>query len=371
MTEIAECADLHKSDATFGSDASRLFRPDAIDDACEKCGIEGPMREVVLEALREINASPGEMRAAWHYYHLLFLSGENQIEAAKHWPIAPPASSIGRRLFYAIVCLAGVPEIRRRHAERGIAEDITWDTLGDLRVWLDHGRLGGDWVFERIDWLVRHCQLRLFRIGRAQIELAPFALPVRLIEHAEKRWVVALEEGRVVDPWGRLLPERYDLDSSRWNVLVKEGDEVALAHLPADGAFHFSHAYDFAFAVPEFLGSHFPERGIKAMYFEGWAVDPALESVLPARAALVRMLRQLYHLKRDRGSERPMLRSLFGRPVKSLDDVVPETTLQKAIVGAIRAGVQFRGGSALFVFGWPDGEHVRTLFRDWQHAHGR
>jgi hypothetical protein len=370
MSALGECTDLHKSESTFGADASRLFRPEAIADACDKCGIEGAMREAVLRALDEIDASPQELRAAWHYYHLLFLSGGDQIAAARHWPGAPPGASIGRRLLFAVVCLAGLPEVRRQHAARGIPEEITWHTFGDLRVWLNHDA-GGDWVFEKIDWLARHCQLRLFRLGRIQIELTRFTLPVRLLEHIEKRWVVAEEGGRVVDPWGCVLPESYDFDPQSWNVLVKAGDDVAIAHLPEDGVLRYGDGFGLALTVPAFLSQHFPERHVKALYFEGWLADPALELALPPRAALVRLNREMYHLKREHGSERPMLRSLFGRPVKSIDEVVPETNMQKTLVNAIRAGVTFRGGSALFALDWPAGEHARRAFRNWQQAHGR
>ncbi len=343
-----------------------LFRPEAIAAASDVCGFEADARAAVLQAAGEIDGSPALRNAAWHYYDLLFRSGEDQSDAAKGWPRAPLASSLGDRLLYLVVCLAGVHEIRRQHAVLGISDAVTAGTLGDIRIWLRGGARDEDWAFDNIDWLARHCQLRLFRIGRLQIELAPFPLAVRLLEHAERRWVVAIENGRVVDPRGRVLSGDYSFDGAAWTPLVKAGDIVALAHLPQDGTVGFGDLHEHVRMVPGFLRTYFPDHRVRAFYIDGWPLDPALESVLPARMPLVRTIRVVYHLRRTAGSDRPI-----GRPVASVDDVEPETRLQKAIVGAIRAGVTFRGSSALLPFDRPFGvEHVRTQFDDWRQAHG-
>jgi len=57
-------------------------------------------------------------------------------------------------MFYAFVCLAGLPHLERLHRQRGIDPAITYDTMADFALWMEHyHRQCGTWGLSEISWV--------------------------------------------------------------------------------------------------------------------------------------------------------------------------------------------------------------------------
>ncbi len=71
------------------------------------------------------------------------------------------------------LCLvyAFLPTVFDRYCEKGIPENIFWDTMSDIKIWIiDHrDRTGEDGLFE-LHWIMHHMNMNLFKIGRLQYQ---------------------------------------------------------------------------------------------------------------------------------------------------------------------------------------------------------
>ena len=60
-------------------------------------------------------------------------------------------------------------EISRKYKERGIPDEILYDTLRDIVVWTKTwSKLKGELYLGETNWLKRHLGMRLFKLGRLQ-----------------------------------------------------------------------------------------------------------------------------------------------------------------------------------------------------------
>ncbi len=97
----------------------------------EQLGVEPIDRAETLASRPNPEAHPAPWWVLDRAYHdLLSNMGRGQpVEGFGGWPGMPEGTgAVGRRL-YAWVFLAALPEVRRYHADRGVPDDISWDSL--------------------------------------------------------------------------------------------------------------------------------------------------------------------------------------------------------------------------------------------------
>ena len=119
------------------------------------------------------------------------------------------SAKIGGELTLACALLMA-EEAQREYQRLGIPPEIFDATMSDIRIWADHYKRdnGFDGLGE-IGWIVHHCRLELFRLGRLQFErsrvrLGPCvplrcrrSLPVRSGQHC---LAVHIPEGEKLSP---------------------------------------------------------------------------------------------------------------------------------------------------------------------------
>ena len=66
---------------------------------------------------------------------------------------------------------AFLPTVWDRYKEKNIPENIFWDTMSDIKIWIDdhRARTDEDGVFE-LHWLMHHMNLNIFKVGRLQYQ---------------------------------------------------------------------------------------------------------------------------------------------------------------------------------------------------------
>lgn len=64
-----------------------------------------------------------------------------------------------------------LPTVWNRYKEKGIEEEIFFDTMSDIKIWIDDykNRTGKDGLYE-LNWIMHHMNLNLFKIGRLQFQ---------------------------------------------------------------------------------------------------------------------------------------------------------------------------------------------------------
>jgi GNAT domain-containint protein/N-acyltransferase family protein len=178
--------------------------------------------------------------------------------------------------------LARIPEARRLHAERGLTDEESWETLRELprHAYLDrllHGTPG----LRKGWWVELAFSGRLFQLGRLQFEPREGFLAVHIPE-----------EG------GPLTPAAVDASLERAREL-------------------------------------FPEYA-EARCFS-WLLDPQLATLLPAGSNVVAFQRRFEPIA-DEGVEPRVLEFVFHELDPDLERLPRDTTLQRAIVDHLRGG---------------------------------
>jgi len=100
--------------------------------------------------------------------HLL-VTGLGGTAPLSRWPELPGAFG---RYAYVYVYLATLGDIRRYHAERGIPDEVSWETLADLgRHMTVYRKIRGVGGLHARPWLTRHFRGTIYSLGRLQFAM--------------------------------------------------------------------------------------------------------------------------------------------------------------------------------------------------------
>ncbi len=243
------------------------------------------------------------------YHDLLANMGRGESPAGfGGWPTLPAELGAVGRYLYVWLYLAVVPGVRRYHADRGIPDELSWQTLGMIKTALtehraEHGvgglGLSGQWGLP-------------LRFRGANYEL------------------------------GRLGFNRGEI-----SFLGRPYSYVLNVHIPAVGPMDAA-SCDASFAQARgFFARHFPDEPVSFFLCHSWLMDDQLALYLPQTSNLVQFQRrfQLVPERTPPVSDHDILHYIFGQhytgsemPEGMLDALPQDTTLRRAFVSHLRAG---------------------------------
>lgn len=228
------------------------------------------------------------------------------------WPAIPDIGGPAGRHLYAWALLAATPHVRRFHCERGIPDDVSWDTLGalgqNMTMWNTiHGEngLNGTWMLPLLFQGVS------YRLGRHVFDRGDGALNVHI------------PEGERLDP----TASQASFDRAR-----------------------------------QFFPRHFPEEPVRSFGCRSWLLDDQWAEYLPETSNIVQFQRRFRLVPEAPGADpasgdADILQFVFLRNPNDLSlspadiEALPqETTLQRAFVAHLRAGGHWRARSGSFPF---------------------
>jgi hypothetical protein len=200
--------------------------------------------------------------------------------------------------------VAAIPDALALNAARGIDEDVSWATLGNIGVTADayrsaHGRPGFDNAF----WLCQHVRGQIYRLGRLQFNV----------------------ETVTFDP----PPEAG----------VRKGDPALGVHIPPGSPLTPEACDDsFARALP-FFERHVPAGPFAIATCGSWLLDPQLAGMIGEDSNIVRFQRRFTPAS---GSTWPgdqdVLRFVFGNAGADPASLHPTTHLERALVAHLTSG---------------------------------
>lgn len=224
------------------------------------------------------------------------------------WPAPVPADDPLSRYFHLYVFIAGVDNVLRLHGNRGIPEDVTWSTLGDVGLQVANyqrrtGRPGFDGAF----WIWQHFRGTIFRLGRLQYNF------------------VAVD----FDPPG-------SLDARR-------SDPAVGIHIPAIGPLTVEACDESLRLATSFFARHFPEKECRLGTCNSWLLDEQLAEYLPEESNIITFQRRFTPVEdATLPGDEDVLRFVFGYLPESIDELPQSTTLERAIVNHLRDGRHWR-----------------------------
>ena len=272
------------------------------------------------DARSHLDENAALKRLAWHCHCLLFEPPLDMSSAVSDWPMMPVHLGDAGRLFYGLVLISGVPRLRELHQARGIAEEVTVDTLSDLEVWTRvYREKYGCWGLEEREWLSRHLGCRLFKLGRLQFEMTTFPPDVHTSRGREAEVECVLKKGTPI-----------------LNVHIQAG--VPLEHAACVESYRWARV---------FFAKHFPEWSFDAYHCDTWLLAPQLAEYLPAASNIIRFQRDWRLLPSPDTSGRQIVERAFGCTVDDPLKETARTSLQRAIIEHIRKGGHWRNGAGL------------------------
>lgn len=217
------------------------------------------------------------------------------------WPGLP--GEFGRH-FYVYVFLAAIPEIREFHAARGIDEDVSWASLGDMAQQMRvHRRIFGAGGLHTQEWLKLPYRGLLYSLGRLQFNFS-----------------------------------RYGSEA-RPGLPFAEGDLLLGTHIPEIGPLDAAECERSFARAAEFFAKHFPEAPVSHTVCHSWLLDPQLADYLRPETNIVRFQRMFTAIDDGRTGDRDVLEFVFRRVGDvDLDTLPQDTTLQRAVVSHLRSG---------------------------------
>jgi GNAT-like C-terminal domain/N-acyltransferase N-terminal domain len=228
------------------------------------------------------------------------------------WPPLPRSLGALGRFFYAYVLLAAIPDTRRWHRQRDIPDDVSWATLADLgRHLAIRRRIHGEGGLDTPTWLRSHFRGALYQLGRLQFCRSQIPYQPATLE--------------------------------RLGVRFRHGDPALELHIPEAGPLTpdaCDHSLRWA---RDFFARHFPAERYQVAICTSWLLDDQLAAYLGPEANIVRFQRRFRLLPGSVGDgDDDVLMFVFRRAAPALHELPQRTSLERAIVGHLRAGYHWR-----------------------------
>ncbi|MBI4928625.1 MAG: DUF5596 domain-containing protein [Anaerolineae bacterium] len=287
-------------------------------------------------------------------------------------------------LFYFLAYLSALPHAYAFYQAHGIDPQIFDDTMADLRVWLlANSATAGKLQFASFPWVWRHLACKLFRLGRLQYMLIPFAggvtalrhrqtgavtlladpnLPLRSDGHADGAgnpppnsnfphpqlppgpvWTPLYEvsqagwRGHPINPYGCAQKKPAFFPSTQWEVALAHGDPVLDMHIPASGAFTVDSVRDSLKKAQTFFAQLEPQVTPRALFCHTWFFTPQLQTLLPSQSNIVRFQREFY-LYPNAGGPGFLWNFVFGETVRDFADAPRDTSLRRDVLDWLASG---------------------------------
>ena len=375
------------SQASFHLNDLYFFQPRWLEEALAKL----KMPETIKAAFRETRPffaqNTALQRIAWHCCHLLYQTRFDPA-ALRTWPPLPKSLGPDAAMFYAFVCLAGLPQIERLHRQRGIDPAITYDTLADFALWMEHyHRQCGVWGLSNtmLSWVYGYLSGTLVKLGRLQYR--PGAFPYDLHVYRRRRdpqvlmlagdglqfrpdgqfeganqiaagahgwtsrWLTTPTEirGHPISPAGIAQPQIVTLPTTEWDEVLARQSPILEVHIPAAGPLIHEACKESLRQACAFWPAHYPEVPFGAFTCVSWLMDNQFGRYLPETSNVLKFQRDFYLHPVPGASDAQTYERVFGRSYANIDEAPQTTSLQRTLVAHVKAGGRWHSGGGFIL----------------------
>ncbi len=226
---------------------------------------------------------------------------------------------------------AFLPTVWDRYKEKGICEEIFWDTMSDIKIWIiDHkDRTNEDGLYE-LHWIMHHMNLNIFKIGRLQYQ--------KLF-------------------WYYKTP--YSKDGNKINF----GDKIINMHISRGEKLDFEACEKSLQMAKEFFTKYFPEYPNNKFMCHSWLLYPHNRDFMPENSNILKF-QKLFEIVESKESPQQTYLWLYGKKFKTADlmknkketgsygyvDKIPQkSSLQKSTAEYIKNGGTFGEGLGVII----------------------
>lgn len=376
------------SQASFHLNDLYFFQQRWLEEALAKLKMPEAINAAFRQAQPFFAQNPALQRLAWHCSHLLYQTRFDPA-ALQAWPPLPAALGPDAAMFYAFVCLAGLPQIERLHHQRGIEPAITYDTMADFALWMqDYHQQFGVWGFSNtmLSWVYNYLSDKLIKLGRLQYCQPcefPFDFHVYRHRHDQRvlmlagdgmqfrpdgqfegankitagahvwtsRWVATSTEirGHPITSIGAAQGESVVLSANEWEEVLNRKSQVRAVHIPATGPLTHEACKASLHQACAFLPAHYPEDPFCAFTCVSWLMDNQFNRYLPETSNILQFQRDYYLYPVPGASDKSTYERVFGRYYENIDEAPQTTSLQRTLVAHVKAGGRWHIGGGFIL----------------------
>jgi hypothetical protein len=376
---------LDKAEKSFPN-AVFFLEEDFIMDNGRFAGLDENILIKLVACAEKIKSDPALKHFIWLCYTLLCKSPEYPDGYFKSWPESNESLANAPGLFYMLPAIAGVYELREKHKETGIPEDIAILTASDVKVHSDthsQAKCKNGISPKSLGWFRNWISGNLYRIGRLQYMAKPFRGDIEVYRSKSSGEIVALSgegiefnesgynpvkekfneesawtsrlfktgntiKGNPILPCGRALQDEIELDKNLWECAADKDTQFLDVHIPAGGGMSPETCKESMISAVEFFKKFFPEKSISGFQCISWIFNPEFEEMLDENSNLVRFQREL-HLFPVENKGTSGVDRVFGTA-----DINPATaprisSLQRAMLDRLEQGKPIRSGGMFFL----------------------
>lgn len=195
--------------------------------------------------------------------------------------------------------------LAEKYHEKGIGEEILHATLSDLVIWTKTwSDLKSELYLGQLDWLKRHLEMRLFRLGRLQFCMGQAECDI---------------------PWRG----------------IKAGDNVLEIHIPEGEPLSKEACIKSIETAKKFFEVYFPEFEYKCFTCHSWLLDASLENFLKLESNVLQFGRMFDAVHMEKSDA--ILRYIFRWDTTrdNLKFAVPCNTFTEAVKRHVMQGGEF------------------------------
>jgi len=364
-----------------------LNDPLLLRDIAEYCGLTEEEADSCVRCAETLSRSEEMSRLFHHIFKLLFETPDYKKNRCKEWPLLPDLGN-DAGIFYLLIVLGIAVDIRAFHREKNIPEDVSKDTLFDVKINVNRharacdGRLGV--LREVLSWFEKHNSRLLYRLGRLQFHYKKTGDDVAVYRHNTDRRIVALSKagvtytkeglwpvagkedtlstlwvsersetettvtGNPISPDGHAHATPITLKKEEWTLEFSEGCGVLDIHIPEGGGMTVDACVSSMKKAVTFFGRYFPDLKPVAFTCRSWIFSPQYDALYRPDANFVLFQKEVF-LFPVWSSGKEGLFFLFDTEDLDLNTVETKTSLQRAMVSHLKNGGVLRAGGMFFL----------------------
>ena len=219
---------------------------------------------------------------------------------------------------------AFLPTIYDRYQEKNISDEIFYDTMSDIKIWInDHkARTGEDGVFE-LHWLIHHMNMSIFKIGRLQYQLLFWYFPYASYNNN--------------------------------GIKLYFGKKVINMHIPRGEKLVYEDCVKSVEMAQEFLKKYFPDFPNDRYMCYSWLLYTGNKNFMPENSNILKF-QSMFEIVHEKEEPQPAYLWLYGQKLKNADlmknkketgnygfiDQLPQnSSLQRSTIDYIKNGGTF------------------------------
>ncbi|MFC1504433.1 acyltransferase domain-containing protein [Spirochaetota bacterium] len=302
--------------------------------SCSFCGFDTAAVEDIKQTASLISENDELLLLFWHCYRLLYITMDYTMESIKKWPLLSKELKDKAGIFYLLLAIAAVPEIRKKHSELNIPENITRETVYEFKLMSDQfGRMHNNELGILPDiliWLRTHASGRLFALGRFQFLKSDFSENINVFRNNNNSTVLALSgsgvdytstgfcrvsghpgdsegawkseytetekhySGHPILPTGTACRCTIKLQRPLWEKVLTSGSSVIEVHIPEGGKMDLESCIHSMKDAIDFYKKYYPNEDFKGFVCKSWIMNPEYRKIYRPNANFVLFQEELY-----------------------------------------------------------------------------